>query len=126
MFGEKPKVTSLETRKQLLLLESDLNRAQFIEAVQDWKDEFHRTKEHLTRLGSMVSLAGKLAATFSTARQLFSRRLCQSIEVIEACGKHGITSDIELIAIDQINEAYERLLKQDVKYRFVIDMASLK
>ena len=73
MPGEKPKLTSLETRKQLLLLESDLNRAQFVEAVQDWKIEFHRTKEHLTRLGSMVSLAARLAATFSTARRLFSR-----------------------------------------------------
>ena len=39
---------------------------------------------------------------------------------------HGITSDIEMIDIGQINEAYERLLKSDVKYRFVIDMASLK
>ena len=38
----------------------------------------------------------------------------------------GITSDIDLIKIQQINEAYERLLKSDVKYRFVIDMASLK
>jgi hypothetical protein len=73
MPGEKSKLTSLETRKQLLLLESDLNRAQFIEALQDWKDEFHRTKEHLTQLGSMASLATKLAATFSTARGLFSR-----------------------------------------------------
>jgi len=73
MFGEKPKLTSLETRKQLLLLESDLNRAQFVEAVQDWKDEFHQTKEHLTQFGSMVSLVGRLAATFSTVRRLFSR-----------------------------------------------------
>jgi hypothetical protein len=71
MSGEKTKLTSLETRKQLLLLESDLNRAQFVEAARDWKDEFHRTKEHLTQLGSMVSLA---ATIFSTARRLlFSR-----------------------------------------------------
>jgi hypothetical protein len=73
MPGEKSKLTSLDTRKQLLLLESDLNRAQFVEALQEWKDEFHRTKEHLTRLGSMASLAARLAATFSTARRLFSR-----------------------------------------------------
>ena len=39
---------------------------------------------------------------------------------------HGITCDIEMIRIQQINRAYERLLKSDVKYRFVIDMASLK
>ncbi len=47
-------------------------------------------------------------------------------EMLDFCAEHGITSDIELIKIQQINEAYERLLKSDVKYRFVIDMASLK
>ena len=47
-------------------------------------------------------------------------------EMLELCGKHHIVSDIEMINIQQINEAYERLLKGDVKYRFVIDMASLK
>jgi alcohol dehydrogenase (NADP+) len=47
-------------------------------------------------------------------------------EMLDFCADHGITSDIELIRIQQINEAYERLLKSDVKYRFVIDMSSLK
>jgi uncharacterized zinc-type alcohol dehydrogenase-like protein len=47
-------------------------------------------------------------------------------EMLDFCAKHGITSDIELINIQQIDKAYERLLKSDVKYRFVIDMASLK
>ena len=47
-------------------------------------------------------------------------------EMLDFCGKHNIVSDIELINIQQINDAYERLLKGDVKYRFVIDMASLK
>jgi uncharacterized zinc-type alcohol dehydrogenase-like protein len=47
-------------------------------------------------------------------------------QMLEFCGKHNITSDIELIPIQKINEAYERMLKSDVKYRFVIDMASLK
>lgn len=47
-------------------------------------------------------------------------------EMLDFCGVHGIVSDIEQINIQQINEAYERLLKSDVKYRFVIDMASLK
>ncbi len=46
-------------------------------------------------------------------------------EMLDFCAEHGITSDIELIRIQQINEAYERMLKSDVKYRFVIDMASL-
>ena len=47
-------------------------------------------------------------------------------EMLDFCGKHGIACEIETIRMDQINEAYERMLKSDVKYRFVIDMASLK
>jgi alcohol dehydrogenase (NADP+) len=46
-------------------------------------------------------------------------------EMLDFCAEHGITSDIELIGIDQVNEAYERMLRGDVRYRFVIDMASL-
>ncbi len=46
-------------------------------------------------------------------------------EMLDYCAEHGITSDVEMISIDQINEAYERTLKGDVHYRFVIDMASL-
>jgi uncharacterized zinc-type alcohol dehydrogenase-like protein len=45
--------------------------------------------------------------------------------MLDFCAKHGIVSDIEMINIQQINEAYDRLLKSDVKYRFVIDMATL-
>ena len=47
-------------------------------------------------------------------------------EMLDFCGKHNITSDIELIPIQNINQAYDRLVKSDVKYRFVIDMASLQ
>jgi uncharacterized zinc-type alcohol dehydrogenase-like protein len=47
-------------------------------------------------------------------------------EMLDFCGKHNITSDIELIPINKINEAYERVLKADVRYRFVIDINSLK
>src|SRR5262245_11793877 len=46
-------------------------------------------------------------------------------EMLNFCGEHGITADVEKIRIQQINEAYERLLKQDVKYRFVIDNSTL-
>lgn len=52
--------------------------------------------------------------------------IAETQEMLDFCGKHSITSDIELIPIQKINEAYERLLKSDVKYRFVIDMASLR
>ncbi len=46
-------------------------------------------------------------------------------EMLDFCADHGIVSDIELIPIQKVNEAYERMLKSDVKYRFVIDMKSL-
>jgi uncharacterized zinc-type alcohol dehydrogenase-like protein len=52
--------------------------------------------------------------------------MAETQEMLDFCGKHNIVSDIETIRIDEINEAYERMLKNDVRYRFVIDMASLK
>jgi uncharacterized zinc-type alcohol dehydrogenase-like protein len=52
--------------------------------------------------------------------------IAETQEMLDFCAEHGIVCDIEMISIQQINEAYERLLKQDVKYRFVIDMASLE
>ena len=52
--------------------------------------------------------------------------IAETQEMLDFCGKHNITSDIEVIPIQKVNEAYERLLKSDVKYRFSIDMASLK
>lgn len=52
--------------------------------------------------------------------------IAETQEMLDFCGQHNIVSDIEMIPIQKINEAYERLLKSDVKYRFVIDMASLK
>jgi uncharacterized zinc-type alcohol dehydrogenase-like protein len=51
--------------------------------------------------------------------------IAETQEMLDFCAQHGIVSDIEMIRADQINEAYERMLKSDVKYRFVIDMASL-
>jgi uncharacterized zinc-type alcohol dehydrogenase-like protein len=53
-------------------------------------------------------------------------RIRETQEMLDFCGKHNVTADIELIPIQQVNQAYERLLKNDVKYRFVIDIAFLK
>lgn len=52
--------------------------------------------------------------------------IAETQEMLDFCSAHNITSDIELIGVEQVNDAYERLLKGDVRYRFVIDMASLK
>lgn len=52
--------------------------------------------------------------------------VAETQEMLDFCGAQGITADVEVIPVQKINEAYERLLKSDVKYRFAIDMASLK
>jgi len=52
--------------------------------------------------------------------------IAETQEMLDFCGKHNITADVEVIPIQKINEAYERLVRSDVKYRFSIDMASLK
>lgn len=63
-------------------------------------------------------------------RRIFTGSLIGGIaetqEMLDFCGKHDITADIEMINIDEINQAYDRMLKSDVRYRFVIDIASLK
>ncbi len=52
--------------------------------------------------------------------------IAETQEMLDFCSKYNITADIELISMQAINEAYERILRSDVRYRFVIDMASLK
>lgn len=90
----------------------------------------------LKRDGTMVLVGAPPAALPVQAFNLiFKRRsfagsliggLPETQEMLDFCGKHNITSEIEVIPIDKINEAYERMLKGDVRYRFVIDIASLK
>ncbi|MBP8875535.1 MAG: alcohol dehydrogenase, partial [Neisseria sp.] len=52
--------------------------------------------------------------------------IAETQEMLDFCGAHNIVPEVEMIDIQHINQAYERLLKSDVKYRFVIDMKSLK
>ena len=52
--------------------------------------------------------------------------MAETQELLDFCGQHGIISDVEVIKIQDIDAAYQRMLKSDVKYRFVIDMSSLK
>jgi alcohol dehydrogenase (NADP+) len=83
----------------------------------------------------LVGYLGPLEPVLNSVPLLIGRKsvagsaiggIAETQEMLDFCGKHGITSDIEVIKIQDINEAYERMLKSDVKYRFVIDMASLK
>ena len=52
--------------------------------------------------------------------------IAETQEMLDHCSKHGIVSDVEIIPVQKINEAYERVLRSDVRYRFVIDIASLR
>lgn len=51
--------------------------------------------------------------------------LHETQEMLDFCGRHNITADVEVVAINQVNEAWQRMIKADVRYRFVIDMATL-
>jgi uncharacterized zinc-type alcohol dehydrogenase-like protein len=89
-----------------------------------------RVDGSLTLVGAPEHPLPVAAFSLLASRRSFAGSMIGGIpetqEMLDFCGKHNIVSDIEMINIQQINEAYERLLKGDVKYRFVIDMASLR
>jgi uncharacterized zinc-type alcohol dehydrogenase-like protein len=72
-----------------------------------------------------VSAFGLIFARRSLSGSLIGG-IPETQEMLDFCGAHNITADVEVVPIQKVNEAYERLLKTDVKYRFSIDMASLK
>lgn len=83
----------------------------------------------------LVGYLGDLTPMLNSAPLVMGRKsvagsliggIAETQEMLDFCGRHGITSDVEVIDIQNINAAYERMLKSDVNYRFVIDMASLK
>jgi len=91
----------------------------------------------LVKRGGTMVLVGvpEHALPLATPSLIFGRKnlagsliggIQETQEMLDFCGKHAIVSDIELIGAGDINTAYERMLKSDVKYRFVIDIASLK
>lgn len=81
-----------------------------------------------------VGLLGDITPVLNTVPLILGRRsvagsciggIAETQEMLDFCGEHGITADVEVINMQDINAAYDRMLKSDVKYRFVIDMASL-
>ena len=89
-----------------------------------------RRDGNLTQVGVASEPLAVDVSNLIFGRRSFSGSLIGGLEetqeMLDFCGQHHITSDIELIPIQQVNEAYDRLVKGDVKYRFVIDMASLQ
>ncbi len=89
----------------------------------------------LKRDGNLVAVGAPGTPMQISAMPMIMRRrsfsgsliggLPETQEMLDFCGQHAITADVETIRMDQINEAYERMLRSDVKYRFVIDLASL-
>src|SRR5246127_4188678 len=84
----------------------------------------------LTIVGAPPKPLGVSAFGLIMRRRSFSGSniggIAETQEMLDFCGQHNLTADVEVIPIQKVNEAYERLLKSDVKYRFSIDMASLK
>jgi uncharacterized zinc-type alcohol dehydrogenase-like protein len=83
----------------------------------------------------LVGYLGGLEPILNTVPMIMGRKsvagsliggIAETQEMLDFCGEHNIVSEIEIIKMQDINEAYERMIKSDVRYRFVIDMASLK
>jgi uncharacterized zinc-type alcohol dehydrogenase-like protein len=89
-----------------------------------------RRDGHLTLVGAPQKPLAVSAFNLIMGRRSLSGSpiggIAETQEMLDFCGQHNITSDVEVIPMQKVNEAYERLLKSDVKYRFSIDMASLK
>jgi uncharacterized zinc-type alcohol dehydrogenase-like protein len=85
---------------------------------------------NLTLVGAPAEPLAVSAFSLIARRRSFSGSaiggIAETQEMLDFCGVHNITADVEVIPIQKVNEAYDRLLKSDVKYRFSIDMASLK
>ena len=87
-----------------------------------------RRQPHARRRAGEAAAVAAFASSWDAAVSPVRRSAAftETQEMLDFCGEHNITADVEVIPIQKVNEAYERLLKSDVKYRFSIDMASLK
>jgi alcohol dehydrogenase (NADP+) len=122
--------------KDALEMEKHVNSFDFILDTVSAQHDVNAYLNLLKRDGTLT-LVGAPEQPLPTAAfsLIFKRRnfagsliggIAETQEMLNFCAEHNLVSDIELIPMDKINEAYERLLKQDVKYRFVIDMTTLK
>jgi len=139
--GKTADAKRLGAREVVLSRDEDAmkQRAKSLDFIIDTVSANHDLNAYLELLKrdgtlTLVGLPPEPAPVAAFPLILYRRSLAGSLiggipetqEMLDFCSKHEITSDIELIAMDKVNEAYERMLKSDVKYRFVIDMATLK
>lgn len=118
-------------------MKSVFNRFDLIIDTVPYEHDINPYMNTLTVNGTLVLVGfiGEFENQVSTRPMIYKRRsvagsliggIKETQEMLDFCGEKNIVSDIEIINIQDINEAYERMLKSDVKYRFVIDMKSLK
>ncbi|WP_242118008.1 NAD(P)-dependent alcohol dehydrogenase [Aestuariivivens sediminicola] len=121
--------------------ESQMNAVQgYFDLIIDTVPYIHDINPYVGTLSTngtlvLVGYLGPLDPMLNSMPMIMGRKtvagsliggIAETQELLDFCGEHGITSEIEMIKIQDINEAYERMLKSDVHYRFVIDMSSLK
>lgn len=129
---------------QQIILSTDVQQMKSVKGrfdlIIDTVPSVHDVNPYIPTLATngtlvMVGYLGGLEPMLNTVPMIMGRKsvagsviggIPETQAMLDFCGTHGITSDIEMITIQDINTAYERMLKSDVKYRFVIDMASLK
>ncbi len=124
----------LATREPEVFKEN-AGRFDFILDTVSAQHDYNAYLNLLRRDGTMVLVGMPDPALLSAAPLVMQRRrlagsliggIRETQEMLDFCAEHGVASDVEVIPIQQINEAYERMLKGDVRYRFVIDIASLE
>lgn len=112
------------------------NKFDFIINTISAQHEYATYLNLLTKNGTMVVLGVPPVPSATPAMSLIRKRrsiigsliggIAETQEMLDYCAEHNITSDVEVVDMQYINEAYDRMEKSDVKYRFVIDMASMK
>jgi uncharacterized zinc-type alcohol dehydrogenase-like protein len=117
------------------VFKDNADRFNFIFDTVSAQHDYNAYLKLLHRDGVMV-LLGVPESTVLAAPSLIAKRrslagsliggIRETQEMLDFCAEHGVAADVEMISIDQINEAYDRMVKGDVRYRFVIDIASLK
>jgi uncharacterized zinc-type alcohol dehydrogenase-like protein len=124
----------LVTRDEAVF-EEHAGRFDFIIDTVSASHDYNAYLNLLRRDGIMVLVGVPDPAPLSAVPLITKRRslagsqiggIRETQEMLDFCARHGVAADVEVIPIQGINEAYERMLKNDVRYRFVIDLASLK
>jgi uncharacterized zinc-type alcohol dehydrogenase-like protein len=117
------------------VFEQHANRFSFILDTVSAKHDYNAYLNLLKRDGTMVLVGAPEPSELASHALIMQRRslagsliggITETQEMLDFCAQHNALPDIEVIPIDYINQAYERMMKGDVKYRFVIDLASLK